>query len=217
MDDPACDLIRLEATYRHFRLVNRLLTGWRGLWAHRIRPLAGAGRLEVLDLGSGGGDLARLLAGWARREGVRLRVTAADPDPRAYAFAARRPHPDVVLRCAGSAELVAEGARFDLVISNHVLHHLDDRSLGAFLADSAALAPRVLHDDLRRSALAAALFGVVSLPFARGSFLRDDGLLSIRRSRTPAELRAAVPEGWRVERAAPFRLLLGRGWDGGTA
>lgn len=127
MDDPECDLRRLESTYRLFGPVNRAVSGWRGLYRDRIRPLLDTSRpFRLLDLGSGGGDIARSLAGWARRDGLALEVTAADPDERAYAFASAVPHPGVELRRAWASELADAGERFDLVVSNHVLHHLDD-------------------------------------------------------------------------------------------
>ena len=40
----------------------------------------------------------------------------------------------------------------------------------------------------------------------RGSLIRADGLTSIRRSHTAAELAATVPAGWRLRRAVPSRL-----------
>ena len=211
MDDPACDLRLLENTYRQFRVVNRALAGWGGIYRRRIRPLLSAERpFRLLDIGSGGGDVARALAGWARRDGVRLEVTATDPDPRAHDFASRTPDPDVVLLAESTSELVARGERFDLAVSNHVLHHLDDE-LPGFLADSEALAPRALHNDIRRSRAALALYTIATRPIASRSFLYDDGRLSIRRSYTADELRAVAPGGWRVEPAEPFRLLLLRG------
>ena len=44
-------------------------------------------------------------------------------------------------------------------------------------------------------------------PLAPGTFLRFDGLRSIRRSYTPAELDARLPQHWRVEQPGMFRLL----------
>jgi 2-polyprenyl-3-methyl-5-hydroxy-6-metoxy-1,4-benzoquinol methylase len=210
MDDPECDLRRLESTYRLFGPVNRAVSGWRGLYRDRIRPLLDTSRpFRLLDLGSGGGDIARSLAGWAHRDGLALEVTAADPDERAYAFASAVPHPGVELRRASASELADAGERFDLVVASHVLHHLD--VVPGFLAESARLAPRALHSDLRRSGLAFALYSAVTWPTARRSFLFTDGRLSIRRSYTLDELQALAPEGWRAESARPFRVLLSRG------
>jgi len=214
MDDPACDVRRLESTYRRFRLVNRVVTGWRGLYRARIRRLLHSERpFRLLDLGAGGGDIARSLAAWARHDGLALDVIAADPDERAHTFAARAPHPGVELRRASSRELVESGERFDLVVSNHVLHHLD--ALPGFLADCVELAPRALHNDIRRSRLALALYSATTWPAAGDSFLFHDGRLSIRRSYTTDELRAVVPSGWHVEAARPFRVLLTRGMSEG--
>ncbi|ALD12742.1 class I SAM-dependent methyltransferase [Clavibacter capsici] len=212
MDDPDCDPEALERTYARFGLVNRVVAGWRGVYRSRIRPLLAADRgTTLLDIGSGGGDVPLALARWARRDGLRLAVTGIDPDPRAAAFARSRPaDPDVRFVAASSADLVADGRRFDLVTSNHVLHHLDDAAFDALLADSAALAPRAIHSDIARSRFAYAAYGPLSRLVARGSFVHVDGLRSIRRSWTPVELALRAPAGWRVEGALPARVLLVR-------
>jgi 2-polyprenyl-3-methyl-5-hydroxy-6-metoxy-1,4-benzoquinol methylase len=210
MDRPDCDARLLDNTYRQFGLVNRALSGWRRLYIREIRPtLARAAQATLLDIGSGGGDLAYLLARWARRDGLDLRITGIDPDSRAAAFARGRPPlATVAFRQAHSADLVREGNSFDFVISNHVLHHLPDGEIHQLLSDSAALAGRkVLHNDLRRSPAAYALFSAAALPF-RHSYIRADGLTSIRRSYTSAELLALAPPGWTVEPAAAFHQVL---------
>ncbi|KAF0257908.1 methyltransferase domain-containing protein [Clavibacter michiganensis subsp. michiganensis] len=212
MDDPDCDPVALDRTYARFGIVNRVVAGWRGVYRSRIRPLLSAERERtLLDIGSGGGDVPLALARWARRDGLRLRVTGIDPDPRAAAFAGARPRdPDVAFLASSSGDLVAAGRRFDLVTSNHVLHHLDDAAFDALLADSATLAPRAIHGDIARGRLAYALYGPASRLVARGSFVHVDGLRSIRRSWTPVELALRVPAGWRVEGAVPFRVLVVR-------
>lgn len=215
MDDPDCDPVALGRTYAAFRTVNRLVAGWRGLYRHRIRPLLAAGtETTLLDVGCGGADVARALTGWAARDGLRLRVTGIDPDPRAYAFAsAGPPLTGLTVRCCDTRTLVGEGRPFDLVISNHLVHHLDAAALAGLLADSRALATRlVLHSDLARSPVAYAAFAALSIPLGFGSFVRVDGLRSIRRSYRPGELAAAAGDGWRVEARFPYRLLLS--WAG---
>lgn len=210
MDLPDCDPERLERTYRQFAVVNGALSGWRRLYLREIRPLLSAGSTTTaLDVGSGGGDLTVALARWAARDRLGLHVTGIDPDTRAYRFASGRlPVGSVEFRCAHTSELLREGLTFDLVLSNHVLHHLQPAGLGPFLADSEALARRkVLHNDLRRSPAAYALFSVAALPF-RGSYIREDGLTSIRRSYTLQELEALAPPGWRAERTSAFHQLL---------
>lgn len=240
MDAADADPEMLERTYEQFRLINAAVSGWRDIYRRFVRPQLSATRdTSLLDIGAGGGDLALSLAHWASNDGLRLQVTGIDPDARAHDFAERQlvlRHParlqpgvgGVTFRRAYSAELVAEGERFDLVVSNHMLHHLTPAELGGLLFDSEHLArpasagerlgsagrplPRVLHSDITRSALAHAAFALGTLPFAgnllTGSYIRADGLTSIRRSYRPAELRGALPPGWSVLPQSRFRYLL---------
>ncbi|MEV8273449.1 methyltransferase domain-containing protein [Microbacterium sp. NPDC077184] len=215
MDDPDCDPERLRATLRRFDTVNRLVSGWGGVYTRRIRPfLAGLGRpARVLDLGCGGGDVVVRLARMAARDGMAVDWVGADPDPRAIEVAAARDAPGTVrFTRADSTALLAAGERFDVVVSNHVLHHLDSAALASFAADSRALSSGLLlHGDIARSRLAYSLYAIGITPLQHGTFLRTDGLRSIRRSHTPAELQrlldAEAPGLWHVGAPAPFRLL----------
>jgi 2-polyprenyl-3-methyl-5-hydroxy-6-metoxy-1,4-benzoquinol methylase len=211
MDLPDCDPQRLDNTYRQFGVVNRVLSGWRRLYRLELRPVLAAGSrtATLLDIGSGGGDLALMIARWAEQDGMALRVTGIDPDPRAAAFASKRPPVrGVEFRQAHSSDLVQEGRTYDVVISNHVLHHLSAQELQQLLAHSEILAAhKALHNDIRRSPAAYALFGVAALPFPN-SYIRVDGLTSIRRSYTPPELSALAPPGWTVEPHTAFHQVL---------
>lgn len=220
MDRPDCDPAKLDRTYAQFGLVNSVVSGWRRTYTSLIRPAFSTDRTNtLLDIGSGGGDVPRTLARWARRDGFRLELTAIDPDARAHAYAtARPPMPGLSFRRALSSQLVAEGAAFDAVVSNHVLHHLAPEEFHGLLDDTEHLTTRVaVHSDIHRHPLAYALFSAGTLPLP-GSFIREDGLTSIRRSYTPSELRGFVTDrsAWQVRTATPFinLLVLDRGTTG---
>lgn len=210
MDDPACDPVRLDRTYVWFARINPWLARWNGVYRHYLRPvLREQPRARILDLGCGGGDVARLILRHARNDGFAPSILGADPDRRALEHARRFPESDLTFRACLSSELVSEGARFDIVISNHVIHHLDDGELRAFLNDSVALSRRlVVHNDIRRDDLAWLAFWPVGLPAHFNSFILEDGLRSIRRSWHPKELAPHLPDGWRIKTEEPFRLLL---------
>ncbi|MEP7764645.1 class I SAM-dependent methyltransferase [Sanguibacter sp. 25GB23B1] len=216
MDDPACDLDALRRTYALFRPINRLVAGWRHVYVRQLRPLLSATRpTTLLDIGSGGGDVPRTLAAWAARDRLLLDITAVDPDERAHAFASALPPVlGLTFRQATSTDLVASGDRFDLVTSNHLLHHLDRAGLASLLTDSEQLARRlVVHNDIARSTLAYTGYRAATVPLARRTFAHYDGSLSIRRSYRAPELRAAVhtvgaDHRWRVDTPMPFRVVL---------
>lgn len=213
MDDPACNLEKLQATYRHFAAVNRRFSGWEQLYRRYLRPRLQPGQTyTLLDIGFGGGDIPRNLLEWAQQGGVTLEITAIDPDARAAAFARTLP-PTEGLRFlqTDTRTLSQTGARFDIVISNHLLHHLSPNDLRGLLADSSRLGQLVLHNDIVRSDSAFLGFALLTAARYPGSLITPDGLTSIRRSYTPAELRARVPEGWQVDRPLRYRLLLSQG------
>ncbi|SDQ28042.1 Methyltransferase domain-containing protein [Leucobacter chromiiresistens] len=217
MDDPNCDPERLRRTLQGFGLVNRAVASWGRVYRTHLRPVlaaasAGAGRgrpARVLDVGCGGGDVLRRIVASAARDGIAVQGVGIDPDPRAIAVAAGAPRmPGVAYRQCFSSDLVAAGERFDVVLSNHLLHHLAADELSGLLADSEALATGLaVHSDIARSRLAYAAFAIGAVPVSPGTLLRVDGLRSIRRSYTPMELAAALPPGWNAERVGLFRLL----------
>ena len=219
MDDPHCDERTLLRTVRRFGLVNRAVSGWGTIYRSRLRPYLRARANDprarptrILDVGCGGGDVSLTLARRARADGFAVEVCGIDPDPRCLSIATSRPsEPGVSFRGAYAADLVKAGETFDVVVSNHVLHHLTRDQLHELFAHTDALgAELVLHNDIARSRTAWSLYGVGILPVTPGTFLFTDGLRSIRRSYTVAELQHEVPPGWTVTAPAPFRVLATR-------
>jgi 2-polyprenyl-3-methyl-5-hydroxy-6-metoxy-1,4-benzoquinol methylase len=208
MDDANCDLQMLQNTYRQFDTVNGLISGWRRVYTRHIRPRLYDGA-TILDIGCGGGDLMLRLARWTREDGFDVQITGLEPDKRAVGFLESLDLP-ANIRVLGqmTTDLVAKGEVFDVVVSNHVLHHLTDSELKVFLDDSRLLCSKVaVHNDIRRDDLAYLGF-FPSYLFFRNSFIAPDGLMSVKRSFRADELQKASPEGWTVKRMPLFRNLL---------
>ena len=216
MDKPGCDRQRLELTYRHFSLINPLLTGWHRIYRQYILPLARdrRGPISLLDVGCGGGDIAVRLGKWANDDNVDIEITAIDPDPRALKYAGNHNHipaGNVKFSSETAEELLQNDSNYDIVITNHVLHHLSDQQIPSFLDLLKRLARHyVLANDIRRSVPGYMFFylGTAVVPAFRHSFIRTDGLLSIRRSFTAGELQKLTASlGYKVKKPHPFRLL----------
>ncbi|MGM0546994.1 MAG: class I SAM-dependent methyltransferase [Bacteroidota bacterium] len=211
MDDSNCDLEELHNTYRQFDRVNQWISGWRKIYTHHIRPKIQLNiPYSLLDVGFGGGDIPIKLARWAQADGIDLRITAIDPDPRAIAFVESTNYPPNIqfLQCQLSA-LDPTDEQFDFVVSNHLIHHLTKKELLETLDQAQQLSRlAVIFNDLQRSDLAHLLFNIFSRPIFRSSFITEDGLTSIKRSYTPAELETIAPKEWQVQRLFPFRMLL---------
>ena len=216
MDTPGCDRERLELTYRHFSLINPLLTGWYRIYTQYILPLARKRRspISLLDVGCGGGDIPVRLGKWAAKDNIDMNITAIDPDPRALHYAGNRNHQpsgNIKFSSETAEELLHDNSSYDIVITNHVLHHLSDLHIPSFLEVLKQLARHyVLANDIRRSSPGYLFFylGTAMVPAFRHSFIRTDGLLSIRRSFTPGELQKLTASlGYKVKKPHPFRLL----------
>ncbi len=214
MDEAGCDPALLLNTYRDFDRMNVLISGWRGIYTRYLRPVlrdTGADA-TILDIGCGAGDVCRRLAAWAKADGFAPCFVGADPDARAIEYATSQTNSPGTRFFCGTAEQLAErGETFTVVLSNHVLHHLSDSEVTGLCVASTRFAPRlVLHADIHRHPVAYATFPAIGACFP-GTYILPDGLLSIRRSFTPTELRRVVPAdggNWHVETAFPFRLRL---------
>lgn len=211
MDDPNCDLSELKNTYRQFSTINGLISQWKKVYKRKIRPLLDpTAKNSLLDIGFGGGDIPLKLSEWSRDDGFSLQITAIDPDPRAFDFIQELDRPGNVefLQCSLS-ELDPRQRQFDFVISNHLLHHLEQPELPHILELSKNISRRqVIFNDIRRDDRAYLFFNLLSRPVFRSSFITEDGLTSIKRSYTKEELTKATPPDWNVQSLFPFRLLL---------
>ncbi len=214
MDKPDSSPEKLKNTYRQFSTINRFLSGWDLLFHTRIAPRCTDPKRTyfLLDIGFGGGDVPVRLAQLALKYDIRLHITAIDTDARAVEYAkANIDLPNVHFRHSSEQELINENRIFDFIISNHLVHHLDKKELIRLLENTEQLNDGLLlFNDLRRSPIAWLLFNALTLFAFRKSFIRADGLMSIRRSYRPEELRNSLPEGFEVESFPPFRMIIKR-------
>src|ERR1700761_6146462 len=84
MMDGDCSYEDFRACLRGLEQINRWLLGYRPTLAWLKRLPRGLGSpLHIVDVGSGGGDLLRQIAGWANHRGLRGRLSRIDLHPSA--------------------------------------------------------------------------------------------------------------------------------------
>lgn len=217
MDDPALPADEHRQALRALARINSLSgTAWQ--LARGVAQLAGAsgwsGRLEVVDLGCGGGDVTIAVARHLRRRGLDVRMTGVDASPRAIELASRRAHEAGIPMSFIERDLVRDGCPpCDIAMSSLFLHHLDDGPARGLLSSVAAEARHgAAISDLVRSRLGLVLATLGTSLLVRSRVARVDGPLSVRAARTSMEYRRLFAEAGmpaaRVRSAWPARAVI---------
>ena len=211
LDDPAADPAVVTQSLGNIARANRWFGGANAVRHGLARVLVGVPRtrpLVLLDLGTGTGDLPRDAVRWAGRRGWRL-VPVGLERSRVAAGLARAAGCPCAVADAGAAPFGAKSV--DVVLLSQVLHHLTAASAVRLLRDCDRLARiGVVVADLRRARLAAPLFRLGGRLLGFDPVTMEDGVTSIRRGYTSAELLALLRQAGvagRVERRPGYRLV----------
>jgi SAM-dependent methyltransferase len=197
--------------------VNALTLAARPTLAFLSRVARPGGRLRLLDVGFGHGDMLRRIARWAAKRGIAVELVGIDLNPRSASVArvATDPALRIDFRTGDYAALAGEG--WDAIVSSLVAHHMTREQLVAFLRFMEAEAKRGwLVNDLHRHAFAHAGFPLLARAMGWHRIVREDGALSIARAYRPAEWAPLLAEAGiardaaRVKRVFPFRLCVER-------
>ncbi len=187
MDEP-CSYEELRACLRDIAKVNRITFAHRPTlsWLSSLmerRPKSST-PLTIVDVGSGYGDSLRHIYHWAKKRGVAVDLTGVDLNGDAVRAAREATPAEMRIRWVhGDAFSYKPEAGIDVVLSSLLTHHLEDEELVRFLAWMEATAQLGwFSNDLHRTAFPYKAFSLLIkvLPFHR--FVRNDGLVSIRRS-----------------------------------
>lgn len=211
LDERDCPLPVARATLEDIGAVNALFGGQSAaafgleLLLSDRRP---GERFTLLDVGAGAGDIAAALARRARARGIELVPLTVDTHPAAAALCREaRLHPAV----ASAAALPFRPKSVDIVLASQLLHHFDRASAVALVHAFDGLARLgVIVAEPRRTRWAVAGIWLVALTLGLHPVTRRDGMLSVRRSFTAAELKALLANAGiagSVHRRCGFRLV----------
>ena len=212
LEDPGVDPALVRRSLADVARANLLFGGVRAVLTELDDVLVHgpehADTLTLLDVGTGAGDIPVRASRLAHRRGIPL-VTVGLDESETLAVATR----DVLsasVRANALALPFADGS-VDVVTCSQVLHHFpDDAALHVIREMHRVARRRVIISDLRRSWLAAAGIWLASFPLGFHPVSRHDGVVSVMRGYTPAELSQlvsrAVGRAPRVRRRLGFRV-----------
>lgn len=206
LDEPGVDpALRLRSLGDVARS-NALFGGRRAMLVEVERALHEVGPgATLLDVGTGLGDVPAAARRLAARRGVPLATFGLDLAEEL----ARAARPRITAALCGDAfRLPFADRSIDIVTCSQVLHHFPDPEGRTLLVELDRIARhRVIVGDLRRSWLAAAGFWLASWPLGFHAVTRHDGVLSVLRGFTAADLRSLVEQA--VGRTPHVRRHLG--------
>ncbi|MDQ3674233.1 MAG: methyltransferase domain-containing protein [Gemmatimonadota bacterium] len=158
-------------------------------------------RASLLDVGTGLGDIPAHAREIAHESGIELQAFGLDAAEELTR--ASRPAIDFAV-CGNALELPFRNRSVDVVMCSQVLHHFSRADAVMLLREMDRVARvRVIVSDLRRSRVAAAGLWLASFPLGFHAVSRHDGVVSVMRGFTPAELLDTVSEA--VTRPATVR------------
>lgn len=179
-----------------------------------VRSHERGGPLRILDVASGGGDVAWGLWTLARRQGRQLQILGLDMSAVACAYASHQCRDAGQSIAFRQANVLCEPlpTGFDVVICSLFLHHLAWNDASRLLSEMAAAGRVLVVSDLRRCAAGYALAHAACRVLSRSPVVQYDGPRSVANAFSFGEMKslsaAAGLEDATVRAAWPCRLMV---------
>jgi SAM-dependent methyltransferase len=223
MDSDDSDFATFRSCLVDLAKVNELTLAYRPTLQFFDR-LAKSGRLprnrpiNVVDVGSGFGDMLRKVDHWAVGHGLQFELTGVDRNPWSAKAAASVTETDCPIHfCTTDIFDFRPPTRTDIVISSLFTHHLDDETLIRFVRwMEANAAIGWFINDLHRHPIPYHFFRTVSRALRFHEFVQHDGPISIARAFTRPDWEAIVAAAGvpasevEIRWMFPFRLCVSR-------
>ena len=199
MDRPQTVSAELERDLERIRQLNRWFGSYR-LVLYFVREwLQPGARCRIVDLGTGSGDVPRLIVDFARSIGAHVEIDALDRQPATLEIARglSAGYPEIHFREA-DIRYFESTEPYDLALNTMTLHHFSQSDAIEVLRKGRELSRKfVLVSDLRRGFLLQAGVYLLTTFIFREPMTRFDARLSAERAFSFAEMKEiARRSGW---------------------
>ena len=219
MDDPAIGYDAFRACLVDLEFVNRWSLAYRPTldWLRRQDPPKNA-TMTLFDIGSGGGDMLRLIRHWASKHKLPMRLIGIDLNPwsKNAALSITPPKLDIFYETTDIFAIEPD-RQADFITSSLFTHHLTDDQLVDFIRWMDQHARRGWFiNDLHRHRLAYFSIKYLSKLLRLDRMVQHDGPISVARAFRRADwmtllARAGIdPAHYRIEWYFPFRYCVAR-------
>ncbi|CAI6043370.1 hypothetical protein PAECIP112173_01099 [Paenibacillus sp. JJ-100] len=188
MDDFSMGGEELREALRHLRRLNKIfaapgptVSGVEKLWNSMGSP----GRLTILDVGAGSGDVNQKLLQWAKKQGIDMQITLVDLTEEACEEARQlfQDEPRVRVQCSDLTALPDAAA--DIVTGSQFIHHFEGDQL-VDMVNHMLRASRygVVINDIHRHTVSYKAVWITTRLISRNRYIRHDGPLSVAKGFT---------------------------------
>jgi len=196
MDDLQSSGEVIEQTLKELEIINRLLGGnyitLRGIEKKLKDEVKNGEPISIVDLGCGGGDMLVLIAKWARKKGISLKLIGVDANPHivAYAQSHTQDYPEISYLSLDIFSSEFQKESYDLFITSLFTHHFEEeRLVELFRLIKQQSRLGFINNDLHRHWLAFYSIKWLTRLFSKSKMVQNDAPLSVLRGFKRKELR----------------------------
>lgn len=191
MDDLTSSGKVIDQTLKELDTINRLLGG-NQVTTNGLRLLRGnANKLTIADLGCGSGEMLKIVAEWAAKEGVTVELIGFDANPSIIDYAQKScgNYSNIHFYVEDIFGETFKERRFDIILCTLFTHHFEEKDLvNIFKQFKSQSSIGVVINDLHRHWLAYYSIKALTQLFSRSEMVKNDGPLSVKRAFKKNEL-----------------------------
>ncbi len=197
MDDFSLGHEIIDPIMDELEIINKLLGGY-NVFFNAFQKLGIKDGMSISDWGCGGGDSLRVIAKWARKRNLNIRLIGIDATESAIEYARKKsvdfPEISYILSDVMSEKLISD--QFNIVISSLFTHHFTDENWIRLIQKMADCATDyVVINDLHRHWFAYHSIGILTSVFSKSEMVKHDSRLSVLRSFRRKDLERLLTDG----------------------
>jgi 2-polyprenyl-3-methyl-5-hydroxy-6-metoxy-1,4-benzoquinol methylase len=196
IDDFSLGSVTIDPIMDELEAVNKLLGGYR-VFLNAFSRLSIRDGMTISDWGCGGGDSLRMVADWAKKRKLKIKLIGVDATISAIEYAKNRSssYPEITYIHADVMSDKLLTNQFDIVISSLFTHHFEDESWIQLIKKMTTCARyAVVINDLHRHWFAYHSIGILTKIFSKSPMVKHDSKLSVLRSFKRSELESLLKQ-----------------------